>query len=136
MNHSLLTATSFLAIALITGTAAFAESQIEQDPKAEAQTFLASPTSLAQATATAEAAAGGKLSAIEYQTGENGMPDLIMAVVTLPDGTEKSVAINPVDGKVMTVTLASNDMTDGENGADGGSENGAGTGADGENTSN
>ncbi|MDP1577812.1 MAG: hypothetical protein Q8L76_13815 [Cypionkella sp.] len=77
---------------------------------AEAQAFLASPTSLSQAIVAAEAAAGGKVSTIEYQSGENGAPDLIMADVVLADGSEKTVAINPADGKVMNVTLAENDQ--------------------------
>ena len=137
-SQPLMTAASGLLIALITATAVLAEGQTTQDPAtesqtakdpvAEAQAFLTSPTTLAQATATAEAAAGGKVSSIEFQTGENGAPDLIMAAVTLTDGTEKTVAINPTDGKVMNVTLAANDMTDGENGAE--------DGADGENANN
>jgi hypothetical protein len=65
---------------------------------------------------------GRKVSSIEYQTGEGGAPDLIMASVTLSDGTEKTVAINPADGKVMNVTIAANTMTDGENGTDNGSD--------------
>lgn len=113
---------ALLALSLISGTSAFAETQGTEDPMAEAQAFLASPTSLAQATATAEAASGGKVSSIEYQIGENGAPDLIMADVVLADGSEKTVAINPADGNVMNVTLAENDQQgdeqDGENGGD------------------
>lgn len=135
-SQPLMTAASGLLIALITASAVLAESQTAQDPAVEAQAFLTSPTTLAQATATAEAAAGGKVSSIEYQTGENGAPDLIMAAVTLTDGTEKTVAINPTDGKVMNVTLAANDMTDGENGAEDGADNSADGGADGENANN
>ena len=113
---------ALLALSLISGTSAFAETQGKEDPMAEAQAFLASPTSLTQAIATAEAAAGGKVSGIEYQSGENGAPDLIMADVVLADGSEKTVAINPADGKVMNITLAENDQQcneqDGENGGD------------------
>ena len=62
------------------------------------------------------------MSGIEYQSGENGAPDLIMADVVLADGSEKTVAINPADGKVMNITLAENDQQgdeqDGENGGD------------------
>ena len=112
-------------VAMISGTAVLAESQAAQNPATEAQAFLNSPTTLAQATATAEAAAGGKVSSIEYQTGENGAPDLIMASVTLTDGSEKTVAINPADGKVMNVTIAANDRTDSENEGDNGSDAGA-----------
>jgi len=123
---------ALLALSLIAGTSAFAETQETEDPMAEAQAFLASPTSLTQAIATAEAAAGGKVSGIEYQSGENGAPDLIMADVVLADGSEKTVAINPADGKVMNVTLAENDQRgdeqDGENGGD--------DGQDGENANN
>jgi len=123
---------ALLALSLIAGTSAFAETQETEDPMAEAQAFLASPTSLTQAIATAEAAAGGKVSGIEYQSGENGAPDLIMADVVLADGSEKTVAINPADGKVMNVTLAENDQQgdeqDGENGGD--------DGQDGENANN
>ena len=110
---------ALLALSLISGASAFAETQATEDPMAEAQAFLASPTSLSQAIAIAEAATGGKVSGIEYQGGQNGAPDLIMADVVLADGTEKTVAINPADGKVMNVTVASNDMNDGENGGDG-----------------
>jgi len=123
---------ALLALSLIAGTSAFAETQGTEKPMAEAQAFLASPTSLTQAIATAEAAAGGKVSGIEYQSGENGAPDLIMADVVLADGSEKTVAINPADGKVMNVTLAENDQQgdeqDGENGGD--------DGQDGENANN
>lgn len=119
---------ALLALTLISGTSVFAETQGPEiggteDPMAEAQAFLASPTSLSQAITAAEAAAGGKVSSIEYQNGENGAPDLIMADVVLADGSEKTVAINPADGKVMNVTLAENDQQgdeqDGENGGDG-----------------
>ena len=111
---------ALVALSAIGGTSAFAETTGTEEPMAEAQAFLASPTSLSQATATAEAAAGGKVSGIEYQKGENGAPDLIMADVVLADGTEKTVAINPADGKVMNITLAENDQQgEGENGGDG-----------------
>ena len=125
---------ALLALSLIAGTSAFAETPAvgSEDPMAEAQAFLASPTSLSQAIAAAEAAAGGKVSAIEYQSGENGAPDLIMADVVLADGTEKTVAINPADGKVMNITLAENDQQGDEQ--DGGAEheNGGENGSDGE----
>ena len=125
-NTSLKIAATLLA--MISGTAVLAESQTAQDPMAEARAFLSSPTSMAQAIAAAEAATGGKVSSIEYQTGENGVPDLIMASVILADGTEKSVALNPADGKVMNVTVAaadiSNDQNDSENEGDNGSDTG------------
>ena len=60
----------------------------------------------------------------------------------LTDGTEKTVAINPADGKVMNVTLAENDQQgdeqDGENGSDGeqDGENGSDGEQDGENANN
>ena len=131
---------ALLALSLISGTSAFAETPIietgsAEDPMAEAQAFLASPTSLSQAIATAEVAAGGRVSGIEYQSGENGAPDLIMADVVLTDGTEKTVAINPADGKVMNITLAENDQQGGEQ--DGGeSENGGDGEQGGENANN
>lgn len=125
---------ALLALTAFGGTAALAETSGAETTMAEAQAFLASPTSLAQAIATAETAAGGKVAAIEYQSGENGAPDLIMADVTLADGTEKTVAINPADGKVMTVTLASNDSQDGDGGQDG--EGGGDGEQDGENANN
>ena len=123
---------ALLALSLISGASAFAETQGTEDPMAEAQAFLASPTSLSQAIAAAEAAAGGKVSAIEYQSGENGAPDLIMADVVLADGTEKTVAINPADGKVMNVTLAENDQQGGEQDGGAENENGGENGGDGE----
>lgn len=137
MKRSNSFALAFLALTALSGTAALAETNGTEDPMAEAQAFLASRTTLSQAIATAEAAAGGKVAAIEYQTGENGAPDLIMADVILADGTEKTVAINPADGKVMNVTLASNDSQDGENGD--GEQDGEGGGdgeQDGENANN
>lgn len=97
--------------ALVSGTSAFAKTTPE-NPMAESQAFLASKTSMAEATATAETAAGGKVSAIEYQMGENGAPDVIMADVTLADGSEKTVAINPDDGKVLKVALADDETGD------------------------
>lgn len=122
---------ALLVLSLISGTSAFADTTGTEDPMAEAQTFLASPTSLSQAIAAAEAAAGGKVSSIEYQSGENGAPDLIMADVVLADGTEKTVAINPADGKVMNITLAENDQQgDEQDGEDGEGEQ------DGENANN
>jgi uncharacterized membrane protein YkoI len=123
---------ALLALSLISGTSAFAETQGVEDPMAEAQSFLASPTSMSQAIAAAEAAAGGKVSSIEYQSGENGAPDLIMADVVLADGTEKTVAINPADGKVMNITLAENDQQSGEQDGGAGNENGGENGGDGE----
>ena len=122
---------ALLALSLISGTSAFAETTGTEDPMAEAQAFLASPTSLSQAITAADAAAGGKVSSIEYQSGENGAPDLIMADVVLADGTEKTVAINPADGKVMNITLAENDQQgDEQDGEDGEGEQ------DGENANN
>ena len=119
-NGSLTITGALLALSLISGTSAFAETTGVEDPMAELQAFLASPTSLSQAIATSEAAAGGKVSGIEYQSGEDGAPDLIMADVVLADGSEKTVAINPADGKVMNITLAENDQQgEGENGGDG-----------------
>ena len=118
---SLMITGALLALSLISGASAFAQTQGTEDPMAEAQAFLASPTSLSQAITAAEAAVGGKVSTIEYQSGENGAPDLIMADVVLADGSEKTVAINPADGKVMNITVAENDQQGGEQ--DGGAEN-------------
>ena len=114
---------ALLALLLMSGTSVFADSQATENPKAEAQAFLASPTDLSQAIATAEAAAIGKVSGIEYQSGKNGMPDLILADVVLTDGTEKTVAINPVDGKVMTIALTTEDQQDEEPVDDEGAQN-------------
>ena len=127
---------ALLVLSLISGTSAFAETQDTENPMAEAQAFLASPTSLSQAIGTAEAAAGGKVSGIEYQSGENGGPDLIMADVVLADGSEKTVAINPADGKVMNVTLAENDQQGDEQDGENGGENGGDGEQDGENANN
>ena len=90
---------ALLALTALGGTAGLAETSGIEDPMAEAKAFLASPTSLSQAIATAESAAGGKAISIEYQTGEKGAPALIMAHVVLADGSEKTVAINPADGR-------------------------------------
>ncbi|MFZ1468319.1 MAG: hypothetical protein WAT09_04995 [Paracoccaceae bacterium] len=123
-------ATALLALATCGSTFALAQTSTAEDPKAEAQAFLNSPTSLAQATATAEAAAGGKVSGIEYEHGEDGMPDLIMADVVMPDGTEKTVSINPADGKVMKVAVEEDDQkgegndSEGQEGAENGTEGG------------
>jgi uncharacterized membrane protein YkoI len=96
---------------LVSGTSAFAETTTE-DPMAESQAFLASKTSMAEATVIAETAAGGKVSSIEYQMGENGAPDMIMADVTLEDGSEKTIAINPNDGKVLKIAMADDENGD------------------------
>ncbi|EEW25075.1 phosphatidylinositol 3-kinase-related protein kinase [Rhodobacter ferrooxidans] len=109
-KRSLATVGAIMALSLISGNSAFAESKGTENPMEEAQAFLASPTSMSQAIAAAEAASGGKVSGIEFQIGEDGAPDLIMADVVLADGTEKTVAINPADGKVMNITLAENDQ--------------------------
>lgn len=74
------------------------------------------------------------MASIEYLNGEDGVPNLIMADVFLADGTEKTVAVNPPDGKVMNVALASNDLQDGENGD--GEQNGESGEQDGENAKN
>ena len=129
---SLMITGALLALSLISGASAFAETQGTEDPMAEAQAFLASPTSLSQAITAAEAAAGGKVSSIEYQSGESGAPDLIMADVVLADGSEKTVAINPADGKVMNITLAENDQQSGEQDGGAENENGGENGGDGE----
>lgn len=125
---------ALLALSLIAGTSAFAETPAvgSEDPMAEAQAFLASPTSLSQAIAAAEAASSGKVSTIEYQSGENGAPDLIMADVVLADGSEKTVAINPADGKVMNITVAENDQQSGEQDGGAENENGVENGVEGE----
>ena len=109
-KRSLATVGAIMALSLISGNSAFAESKGTENPMEEAQAFLASPTSMSQAIVAAEAASGGKVSGIEFQSGEDGAPDLIMADVVLADGTEKTVAINPADGKVMNITLAENDQ--------------------------
>ena len=62
---------ALLALCVMAGSSAFAENQAAEDPMAEAQAFLASPTGLGQAIATAEQAAGGKVAGIEYQAGES-----------------------------------------------------------------
>ena len=129
---SLMITGALLALSLISGASAFAETQGTEDPMAEAQAFLASPTSLSQAITAADAAAGGKVSSIEYQSGESGAPDLIMADVVLADGSEKTVAINPADGKVMNITLAENDQQGGEQDGGAENENGGENGSDGE----
>ena len=129
---SLMITGALLALSLISGASAFAETQGTEDPMAEAQAFLASPTSLSQAITAAEAAAGGKVSGIEYQSGESGAPDMIMADVVLADGSEKTVAINPADGKVMNITVAENDQKSGEQDGGAENENGGENGSDGE----
>lgn len=109
-KRSLATVGAIMALSLISGNSAFAESKGTENPMEEAQAFLASPTSMSQAIAAAEAESGGKVSGIEFKSVEDGAPDLIMADVVLADGTEKTVAINPADGKVMNITLAENDQ--------------------------
>lgn len=128
-KRSLATVGAIIALSLISGNSAFAESKGTEDPMEEAQAFMASPTSMSQTIAAAEAAAGGKVSGIEFQNGEDGAPDLIMADVVLADGTEKTVAINPADGKVMNVTQDENDR-EGEEDSDGGDDEQDGENAD------
>lgn len=136
IKHAFAVAAGLVALTLMGGTAALAENHVAEDPMAEAQAFLGSPTSMAQAIAAAEAATGGKVSSVEYETGENGAPDLIIADVVMADGTEKTVALNPADGKVMSVT----DVTDeaesggdsGEDGEEGGDEDEGGEEGDSE----
>ena len=118
IKNAFAVAAGLVALTLIGGTAAMAENHVAEDPMAEAQAFLGSPTSMAQAIAAAEAATGGKVSGIEYETGENGAPDLIMADVVMADGTEKTVALNPADGNVMSVTDATDEAQGDENGGE------------------
>ena len=132
MKHSTSIAAVLLALTAFGGAAALAETAPAQtaaaetgkgeDPKAEAKAFLASPTSPTQAIATAEKSAGGKVAGVEHQGGENGGPDLILADVVMTDGTEKTVAINPADGKVMSITPALDEQHDEEGGIEQGSE--------------
>ena len=128
-KNSLATVGALMALSLMSGNSAFAETKGTEDPMEEAQAFMASPTSMSQAIAAAEAAAGGKVSGIEFQSGEDGAPNLIMAEVVLADGTEKTVAINPADGKVMNVTQDENDR-EGEEDSDGGDDEQDGENAD------
>lgn len=121
-NTSLKIAATLLAI--ISGTAVLAESQAPLIPVEGAQAFLTSPTSLTAAIAAAEAATGGKVASIAYQTGVKGAADAILARVMLADGTEKTVALNPTDGTVMTMKVAATDQTDSENEGDNGSDAG------------
>ena len=132
LKTALSIAAGLAALVMMGGTAAVAENHVAEDPMAESQAFLASPTSMAAAIAAAETASGGKVSSIEYQTGENGAPDLIMADVTMADGTEMIVAINPADGKVMSVTAASDEMNEAE-GENDGENGGEGEGSEGSN---
>ena len=133
LKTALSIAAGLTALVMMGGTAAVAENHVAEDPMAESQAFLGSPTSMAQAIAAAEAATGGKVSGIEYEAGENGAPDLIMADVVMADGTEKTVALNPADGKVMSVTDATDEMEEGdtgdegEGGEEGGEEGGSGS---------
>lgn len=139
MNRSNSFVLALLAATAISGTTAFAETPGAEDQAAEAQTFLASPTGLAQAIATAETAAGGKVAAIEYETGRDGTPDLIMAKVILADGSEKVVAINPADGKAMKVAQETEEegggkgghKGEGKGGNEGGERGGDDSGGDG-----
>ena len=121
-NTSLKIAATLLA--MISGTAAMAESQAPKIPVEGAQAFLTSPTSLAQAIAAAEAATGGKVTSIAYQTGVKGAADAILAHVILADGTEKSIALSPADGTVMTMKVAAAELIDSENEGDNGSATG------------
>lgn len=130
-KRSLATFGALMALSLMSGNSAFAETEGTEAPMEEAQAFLTSPTSVSQAIAAAEAASGGKVSSIEYQKGKDGAPDLIMADVVLADGSEKSVAVNPADGKVMNITLAENDPQADEEDGNGGDEE-----QDGENANN
>lgn len=116
IKNAFAVAAGLVALTLMGGTAAVAENHAAEDPMAEAQAFLGSPTSMAQAITAADAATGGKVSSVEYETGENGAPDLIIADVVMADGTEKTVALNPADGKVMSVTDATDEAQGHENG--------------------
>lgn len=87
------------------------------------QTF---PTSLSDAIITAEAAVDGKVLSIGYQNGDCCAPDMIMADVVQADGAGKTVAINPVDGKVLYIANAATDQYYS------GLDVGPGNGADGE----
>ncbi len=139
IKNAFAVAAGLVALTLMGGTAAVAESHVAEDPMAEAQAFLSSPTSMAQAIAAAEAETGGKVSSVEYQTGENGAPDLIMADVVMADGTEKTVSLNPADGKVMSVTDVTDEAEGGENGGETegeGGENGGEGSEEGESESN
>ncbi len=124
MNTNISLKIAATLLAMISGTAVVAESQAPQIPVEGAQAFLSSPTSLTQAITAAEAATGGKVTSIAYQTGVKGAADAILAHVILADGTEKTIALNPADGAVMTMQIAAADQTDSENAGNNGSDTG------------
>lgn len=87
-----------------------------------AQAKLTSPSNLTQSIAAAEAATVGKVSNIAYQNGAKGASNAILAHVMLADGAEKTIALNPADGSVLTMKMAVAAQTDSEN--DNGSDTG------------
>lgn len=87
-----------------------------------AQAKLTSPSNLTQGIAAAEAATVGKVSNIAYQNGAKGASNAILAHVMLADGAEKTIALNPADGSVLTMKAAVADQTVSENESDNGSD--------------
>jgi hypothetical protein len=120
-------ASAILALSIAGGTLAVAGTlpQTAETPDRTIRklVFQTSPTSLSDAIITAEAAADGRVLSIGYQNGDCCAPDMIMADVVQADGTGKTVAINPVDGKVLYIANAVTDQY--YSGLDGGAGNDA-----------
>lgn len=127
---TLVIAGAILALSIAGGTLAVAgtlpQAAEAPDQMIGTRALQTSPTSLSDAIVTAEAAADGKVLSIGYQNGDCCAPDMIIADVVQADRTGKTVAINPVDGKVLYIANAATDQY--YSGLDGG----AGSDADGE----
>lgn len=107
MNMSRMTkygAVALLSLGTLGGTAALAQTQapapIPAAPQAAAGTAnQATPPSLTQAIAAAEAHAGGKAVEVEWDR-EHG-PGMVEVNVMNPDGTKSEMMVNTADGSVQ-----------------------------------
>ncbi len=76
----------------------------DREDRAEVRSFLKASTSLPQAVAAAEQAAGGRATEAAYEN-ENGRTQIEVAVLDRT-GVEHAVKVNATDGKVLSVNAA------------------------------
>lgn len=101
-------AASLIALGAVGATAALADKHSDAGDKPEVQAFLAAPGSIADAVTAAEKDTGGKAMSVEFETDDTAT-GVYEVEVAMPDGTTKTVAVNPADGSVTAVAMDDDD---------------------------
>ncbi|TYB89068.1 PepSY domain-containing protein [Oceaniovalibus sp. ACAM 378] len=97
-------AASLIALGAVGATAALADKHSDAGDKPEIQAFLAAPGSITDA----EKDTGGKAMSVEFETDDTAT-GVYEVEVAMPDGTTKTVAVNPADGSVTAVAMDDDD---------------------------